>query len=130
MGALLDQFAAEGVRIEATGDGTLRAYGRLTDRLRSAIRAHKPAILAELAAANDELPEREDCGPDVMQRRRRALAILAEQPERQIAVVAEPGDPAHVTVAIRGVAVGDLEVPAERYDAFALLALMETYGHA
>jgi hypothetical protein len=41
-----------------------------------------------------------------------------------------PGDPAHVTVAIRGGAVGDLEIPGERFDAFALLALMNEYGHA
>ena len=70
-------------------------------------------------------------GDDVLCRRNRALAILGEQPERQIAIVAEAGDPiAYVTVAIRGVAVGDLEIPAERYDAFALMALMEQCGHA
>jgi len=59
-----------------------------------------------------------------------ALAILDEQPEQRVAVVAEPGDPAHVTVAIRGVAVGELTIPAERFDGFALLALMQQYGHA
>ena len=48
----------------------------------------------------------------------------------QIAVVADAGDPAHVTVAVRGVAVGDLEIPAESYDGFALLALMNQYGNA
>jgi len=47
----------------------------------------------------------------------------------QIAVVAEAGA-AHVTVAVRGVAVGDLEIPAESYDGFALLALMNQYGNA
>ena len=47
-----------------------------------------------------------------------------------IAVVADAGDPAHVTVAVRGVAVGDLEIPAESYDGFALLALMNQYGNA
>ena len=54
MGALLDRFAAEGVQIEAAGDGKLRASGQLTGTLRAAIRAHKPAILAELEAANGE----------------------------------------------------------------------------
>jgi hypothetical protein len=49
-------------------------------------------------------------------------------PARQIAVIAEAGDPAHITVAVRGVAVGDLEIPAERYDAFALLTLTEHRG--
>ena len=124
MGALLDRFAADGLQIECTDDGKLRVTGRLTDKLTDAIRTHKPELLAELAAANDEP------NADVLRRRAQALAILAQQPERQIAVVAEAGDPAHVTVAIRGVAVGDLEVPGERYDAFALMALMQHYGHA
>jgi len=44
--------------------------------------------------------------------------------------VAEAGNPAHVTVAIRNVAVGELEIPGERYDGLALLALMNEYGHA
>jgi hypothetical protein len=79
-------------------------------------------------ASDDPLEAPSD--PAVARRRARALAMLDADPDRQIVVIAEAGDPAHVTVAIRGVAVGDLEVPAERYDAFALLALMETYGHA
>jgi len=50
MGALLDQFAAAGVRFERGEVGHLRALGTLSDELRTAIRTHKPAILAELAA--------------------------------------------------------------------------------
>jgi len=124
MGALLDHFADAGVRIEQADEGKLRVHGQLTDELRATIREHKAAILAELAA-NDAVVD-----PDVERRRNRALAILADEPERHIAVVAEPGDPAYVTVAIRGVAVGELTIPAERYDGFALLALMQQYGHA
>ena len=124
MGALLDQFTAEGVTIEAAGDGNVRARGPLTDELRATIREHKAAILAELAANEPAID------PDVERRRSRALAMLDERPEQRITVVAEAGDPAHVTVAVRGVAVGELEIPAERYDAFALLALMQQYGNA
>ena len=124
MGALLVHFAVDGVTIEAAGDGNLRVRGPLTDTLRATIREHKAAILAELAA-NEPVVD-----PDVARRRSRALAMFAEQPGRHVAVVAEAGSPAHVTVAIRGVAVGDLEIPAERYDGFALLALMQRYGHA
>jgi len=124
MGALLDHFADAGVRIEQADEGKLRVHGQLTDELRTTIRQHKAAILAELAA-NDAAVDR-----DVERRRNRALAILADEPERHIAVVAEPGDPAHVTVAIRGVAVGELTIPAERFDGFELLALMRQYGHA
>lgn len=124
MGALLDQFAADGVCIEASFDGTLHASGKLTDAVRAAIRANKPALLEELAA------NEADGDPDVASRRTRALAILGEHPEQRIAVIAEAGDPAHVTVAVRGVAVADMEIAADRYDAFALLALMQQYGHA
>jgi hypothetical protein len=124
MGALLDQFAAEGVQIEAAGGGKLRATGKLTDATRVLIRAHKPELLAELAA-NDP-----GVDPAVERRKARVHAMLDADPNRRIAVVAEAGDPAHVTVAIRGGQIGELTVPAERYDGFALLALMEQYGNA
>lgn len=123
MGALLDRFAADGVHIEAAGNGKVRANGNLTDATRALIRAHKPEILAELAAANDPAGD-----PDVERRRARALALLDADPGRHIAVVAEAGDPAHVAVAIRGVAVGELTIPAEHYDGIALLTLMEHWG--
>lgn len=58
MGALLSNFASEGVHIEAAGDGRLRAHGPLTDELRTAIRANKRAILAELAANDVALSAR------------------------------------------------------------------------
>jgi len=64
--------------------------------------------------------------PDVARRRARALAMLDAEPMRRIAVIAESGDPARMAIAIRGAAVGELEIPAERFDAFALLALMQT----
>lgn len=121
---LLNHFAAAGIRFERAKGGTLRALGPLTDELRTAIRANKPALLEELAANEP------DVDPDVERRRSRALAILAEHPERRLAIVAEAGDPAHVAVAVRGLAVGDLEIPKEKYDAFALLGLMQQYGHA
>ena len=124
MTAFLKRIAAAGIQIEAVGD-KLRATGLLTDELRALIREHKPAILAELAAANDGCPDAAREG-----RRSRALAMLATDPERRLAVVAERGDPAHVTVAVRNVAVGDIEIAGDRYDAFALLALMQQYGHA
>src|SRR5262245_53971012 len=74
----------------ATEDGNLRAHGPLTDGLRDAIRANKAQLLAELAA-NEPVVD-----PTMERRRVRALAILAEEPHRQVAVVAEAGDPAHV----------------------------------
>jgi hypothetical protein len=85
----------------------------------------EPTTLVVEPAAVYALPN-----PDVIRRRNRALAILADHPDQRLAVVAEPGDPAHITIAVRGAAVGDLEVAAERYDGIALLALMQQYGNA
>ena len=68
--------------------------------------------------------------PAVHRRRVKALALLDADPQREVAIVAEAGDPAHVAIAIRGVAVGEIEVAADRYDGFALLALMQTRGHS
>jgi hypothetical protein len=54
--------------------------------------------------------------------------MLADNPGSRIAVVAEAGDPAIIGIAIRGVAYGELEVSATRYDGLALLAMLERYG--
>ena len=52
MPGLLDRFRAAGIELVPYDDGNkLRAFGELTDELRQAIRASRPAILAELAAA-------------------------------------------------------------------------------
>jgi hypothetical protein len=71
--------------------------------------------------------EPEIADPDTERRRVKALAILNAEPSRKIAVIAEAGDPAILGVAVRGLAYGELEIPVERYDAFALLALMDRH---
>jgi hypothetical protein len=50
MGALIDKLASDGVQVEMSSGGQLRASGNLTDTTRALIRARKPEILAELAA--------------------------------------------------------------------------------
>ena len=65
---------------------------------------------------------------DIARRRNSALAILADNAERRIAVVAEAGNPTYLTVAVRDIGVGDVEIPADKYDALALLKLMEAYA--
>lgn len=78
------------------------------------------------ATAANHAPE-----PDRATERRqaKALDLLAKHPEWRYAVVTEAGDPfVHVTVAIRGVAVGEIEIPAKLYDGFALLALIDRHG--
>jgi hypothetical protein len=53
VGALLDQFRRLGIAFAPLPGGQLNAAGALDDETRAAIRKHKAAILAELAAAND-----------------------------------------------------------------------------
>jgi hypothetical protein len=59
----------------------------------------------------------------------KAVAMLAANPELRIAVVTERDDPGIVGVAIRGSVYGELEIDAEKYDPFALLALIEQHAH-
>jgi hypothetical protein len=90
-----------------------------------------PPILPNIREVVDALAANDPAvDPAVERRKARALAMLDADPNRRVAVVAEAGDPAHVTVAIRGGTVGELIIPAERYDGFALLALMQQYGNA
>ena len=130
MGALLDKLAANGVQMEMAESGKLRASGNLTDMTRALIRTHKPEILAELAANDPGIDPPVD--PDVVRRRAKALALLDAEPTRQIAIVAEapkPGEAVgYICTAIRSVAVGDITVPAEKYDAVALLEFMDKYA--
>jgi hypothetical protein len=123
------QLIAAGVQVEALPDGQLRASGNLTDTTRALIRANKPEILAELAANDPGIDSPID--PDAARRPAKALALLDEEPSRRVAVVAEapkPGEAVgHVCTAVRHVAVGDITIPADKYDAFALMALMEQH---
>jgi hypothetical protein len=76
-------------------------------------------------------PEYDDepaIGPDAERRRAKALALLLAHPQLWRVVVTEVGDPTIVGVAIRGVAYGELEIRADRYDAIALLELMNRHA--
>jgi hypothetical protein len=90
MGALLDRFRADGIRFTALEDGRLHAAGKLTGKLRSAIRAQKAAIVAELTAANDGHPNAL-ADPSVDRRRAKALALLEANPSWRRVVIVEAG---------------------------------------
>ncbi|HXX82986.1 MAG TPA: hypothetical protein VEN29_03300, partial [Casimicrobiaceae bacterium] len=66
--------------------------------------------------------------PETERRCAKALALLQANPTWQRAVVAEAGDAAIIGIAIRGVAYGEVEIPAANYDPVALLALLDQYG--
>ena len=111
MGALVDQFAAAGVRFERGEVGNLRALGALTDELRTAIRTHKPAIVAELAA-NDA----GTANPGQRQELRELIAIIlardteAERTETLAVACADP----HAALTSFRILVAELHGPWRR----------------
>ncbi|GKS70221.1 hypothetical protein W03_22250 [Nitrosomonas sp. PY1] len=85
---------------------------KITEDLIKRLREHKPAIIAEL--------KRE-------QRRAKVLAILAENPETQRAIIADASiDPSSVilTIAIKNHYTFEMLIPKERYDGFTLLSII------
>ena len=108
MGALLDQFAVAGIRFERGEVGNLRAVGTLTDELRTAIRTHKPTILAELAA-NDE----GTASPGQRQELRELIAIILardSESERTEALAVACADPDAALTSFRAL-VADFQDP-------------------
>ena len=78
-----------------------------------------------------DAPEVSDALPDpaAEARRQRVLAMLAESPARRIAVVCDgEGDPVPVAIAIRDKGTCEVQIPAVRFDPFALLELVTRYG--
>jgi len=116
MGAseVIERLALAGVRLSVLGPNQLAAEPRqaLTDELRALIRASKAALLAALTAPPDD--------PALEARRKRALTMLAEYPDRKRAAIFDiDADPAAVicTVAIRD--VGTCEMTILRISAIA-----------
>lgn len=63
-------------------------------------------------------------------RRRRVLSMLDARPDTRYAVLVDnpDTDPMLISVGIRDVATFELAISADRFDAFALLALIERHG--
>ena len=85
-----------------------------------------PRHVLENSAA--ELPD----DPAMARRRERVLSVLRENPERHRHVIFDPdAEPGVViaTVAVRmaqgGIATGELRIPADRYDPFLILAMLQ-----
>lgn len=76
-------------------------------------------------ASGERLPD-----PAAEGRRRRVLAMLADNPNilRAVVVGNPDADPVLVTVGIRDVGTCELAIPAARFDAFKLLDLVERHG--
>lgn len=89
------------------------------------------ARIATVAVANSTNTKAEPMSdPAAETRRQRVLAMLAENPNFRRAVVVDNSDtdPVLLTLAIRGQATCELAIPAGKFDAFALLALIERHG--
>lgn len=84
------------------------------------LKQHKPEILAALKLERQQ----ED-------RRQKVLAMLVERPELTRAIHTDTeADPVNVilTIAVRGVATGELLIPKARYQPWQLLALVDRVG--
>lgn len=90
-------------------------------------------LLSVLAVGHSQVSgERPAADPRRAERQRRAVELLRQHPGRRRAVVVDGdtrGDAVVVTVAVRDrdeeIAVGDLHIPRNKYDPFAILAALE-----
>ena len=112
---LIEALKADGVTVKADGDFLeLSPLEKVTAELIQRLRKHKPEILAEL--------KRE-------QRREKVLAMLADKPESQRAIITDlDSDPdnAILTIAVRDVATCEMTIPKRMYDGLALLEMIHT----
>ena len=77
--------------------------------------------------ADDQAP----LEPGAAARRRRVLAFLDGHPSIQRAVrtdVSAERGKVIVMIGLRGVGTGEVEIPTDRYDGFALMALLDKYA--
>ena len=128
--AIIKQARADGVMLALSPAGSIKAVGNgeAVKRWLPVIREHKAELLAELRAANDGAYEVLP-GPTAEARRKRVLAMLAEQPGIKYAVVTDTrADPVILALAIRGQATCELRIPRDKYDGFLLLDLLDRYG--
>lgn len=59
----------------------------------------------------------------------KALAMLDDAPDARLAVVTEDsGNVIIATIAIRGLAVFEMDIPREKYDGFAMLELIDKHS--
>ncbi len=125
--AIIKEALADGVSLALSPAGTIKASGdqAAVNRWLPSIREHKPGIVAALREAdNDPKPTPAD------QRIEKMVAKLEGDPGLRYAMKthtdADP-DAVILTLAIRGKGACELRIPKSRYDAFALLELIEKH---
>lgn len=110
---IIQYLREQNFTVKADGDFLeLSPPEKITDELIKRLRKHKPAILAEL--------KREE-------RRLKVMAMLAENPDSQRAIITDlDSDPDNVilTIAIRNQYTFEMQIPKDKYDAFAILEMI------
>ncbi|OGA54971.1 MAG: hypothetical protein A3F74_17500 [Betaproteobacteria bacterium RIFCSPLOWO2_12_FULL_62_58] len=129
---IIQKAQADGVTLILSPSGTIKAAGEreAVNRWLPIIREHKNEIVNELRAANNGAY---DAPPDATAetRRQRVLAMLRENPTARYAIVTETEsdpDAVIVTLAIRGRATCELQIPRDRYDGALLLDLIDRHS--
>jgi hypothetical protein len=121
---LLARLSGAGIAISRKGDQLIvwpRAL--LTDELRLAIRANKRHLMA--AASSDEIDDVDDDAREA--RRRQVLTLLNERPETKRAFIASPTSKGGglITLAVRDIGSGELNLPCGTYDGMAIKRLFD-----
>lgn len=111
---IIEYLREQNFTVKADGDFLeLSPPEKITDELIQRLRKYKPAILAELK---------------LEARRLKVLAILAENPDSQRAIIADldsAPDDVILTIAIRDQYTFEMQIPKRRYDPFLMLELIE-----
>lgn len=118
MGALeiIAELREQNFTVKADGEYLdLAPAEKVTEELIQRLKKYKPEIIAEL--------KREE-------RRLRVLAMLAENPDSQRAIITDTTDPKNVlvTIALRGLYSFELQIPKHKYDGFLMLELLNSGG--
>jgi hypothetical protein len=120
MNTLVDRFSAAGVRFRLEGEKVI-ASGFITPDLLKHMREVKAEIAAELQAVED--------------RRRRLLALLAEQPERRYVLIYDTDASTEYDVLVMAIPEATFEVrvpkPADSLEfGVRLMQMLDKHGEA
>lgn len=111
---IIEDLRNQNLTIQSNGDYLeLSPPEKITEELIQRLRKHKPAILAEL--------KREE-------RRTKVLAMLAEKPETKRALTTDlisDRDSVILTIAIRDVAIFEMQISRDKYDPFVFLEMLQ-----
>ena len=113
MSAILERLAADGLTLSVSPEGNIDIIGdqNMVNSWIRTIRENKAAILSELQS-------------------RRILQELANDSGKKYFVIVTDAstDPVLVKVAIRGLAIFDMQIPHAYYDGIALIEAIEQYS--